>query len=949
MASNKIDFESLDPRKFILVKGARVHNLKDLSIAIPRNKLVVVTGLSGSGKSSLAFDTIYAEGQRRYVESLSSYARQFLGRLDKPDVDYVKGISPAIAIEQKVNTRNPRSTVGTSTEIYDYLKLLFARVGQTYSPISGNRVKRFTVSDVVDFVFSHQPGTKIVLFAKIKLNADLSLAERLKVFQQQGFSRVKWNNVITRIDELISSLKKEKSAELILLIDRLAVETEDEGAQNRFADSVQTAFYEGNNECVVEVLKADGSSSEYLFSNRFELDGISFEEPTVNLFAFNNPYGACKKCEGYGSVIGIDEDLVIPNKKLSVYDGAIAPWNGPTMKEFKDKLVMNAYKFDFPVHRSYYDLSPEEKDLLWHGNRYFTGLNDFFKMLEEQTYKIQYRVMLSRYRGKTKCPDCRGTRLRPDANYVKIGNKCITDLVLMQIKELLPWFEALPGTLSKEEKEISSRLILEITNRLRFLSDVGLSYLTLNRLSNTLSGGESQRINLATSLGSSLVGSLYVLDEPSIGLHPRDTLRLINVLVALRNVGNTVIVVEHDEEIMRAADQLIDIGPMAGSYGGNLVFQGNHNELIKENKSLTARYLNGDEKIPIPTFRRKTNNFVEVIGAKENNLKNIDLKIPLNCLTVITGVSGSGKTSLVKRIVYPALKKYKGGFGVDQTGNYDKIDGDLELFDDVDFVDQNPIGKSSRSNPITYIKAYDEIRSLFAHESLSKTRGYKPSHFSFNVEGGRCEVCQGEGEIVVEMQFMADVHLVCEACNGKRFKQEVLEVLFEGKSIADVLALTVDDAVDFFSKTEKQSNDTRKLINKLSMLSDVGLGYVKLGQSSSTLSGGEAQRIKLAYFLTLGNSDKRSLFIFDEPTTGLHFHDIEKLIKSINALINRGHHVWIIEHNPEIIKCADWVIDLGPEGGDEGGKLVFEGTPEELVNCKASYTGFYLKNKLVNA
>lgn len=946
MLKSQTDIDNLDPRQFIIVKGARVHNLKNLSVAIPRNKLVVVTGLSGSGKSSLAFDTIYAEGQRRYVESLSSYARQFLGRLDKPDVDYVKGISPAIAIEQKVNTRNPRSTVGTSTEIYDYLKLLFARAGKTYSPVSGNVVKRSTVSSVVDFVYNHKAGTKIMLFARLKLVKEVSLADRLKVLLQQGFSRVKWNNEITRIDELIPNLKKEKSGEILLLIDRLAVEKDDEGAQNRFADSVQTAFYEGNDECLVEVLKSDGTSNEFHFSNKFELDGISFEEPTVNLFAFNNPFGACKRCEGYGSVIGIDEDLVIPNKKLSIYEGAIAPWNGPSMKEFKDKLVMNAYKFDFPVHRSYYDLSAEEKDLLWHGNRYFTGLNDFFKMLEEQTYKIQYRVMLSRYRGKTTCPDCRGTRLRPDANYVKIGEKCISDLVLMQIKELLPWFEELPKKLSKEEKEISSRLLIEITNRLRFLSDVGLSYLTLNRLSNTLSGGESQRINLATSLGSSLVGSLYVLDEPSIGLHPRDTTRLINVLNSLRNVGNTVIVVEHDEEIMRSADQLIDIGPMAGSLGGNLIFQGNHDALLKENKSLTARYLNGDEKIEIPSFRRKTNNYIEVFGAKENNLKNFDVKIPLNCLTVVTGVSGSGKTSLIKRILYPALKKYKGGFGADQTGNYDKIDGDLELFDDVEFVDQNPIGKSSRSNPITYIKAYDEIRSIFSTEALSKTRGFKPSHFSFNVDGGRCEVCQGEGEIIVEMQFMADVHLLCEACNGKRFKQEVLEVVFDGKNISDILALTVDDAIDFFSKTEKQSNDCRKLVNKLKTLSDVGLGYVQLGQSSSTLSGGEAQRIKLAYFLTLGNSDKRSLFIFDEPTTGLHFHDIEKLIKSINALINMGHHVWIIEHNPEIIKCADWVIDLGPEGGDQGGNIVFEGTPEDLVKCKESYTGKYLKGKL---
>ncbi|MCC7051450.1 MAG: excinuclease ABC subunit UvrA, partial [Bacteroidia bacterium] len=848
--------------------------------------------------------------------------------------------------EKKVNTRNPRSTVGTTPEIYDYLKLLFARIGKTYSPVSGNLVKQSSVTDVVDFVFNQPINTKVMLFVKLSVTKKDSIKERLTMLLQQGFTRVRWNNELSRIDELINQLKGQLVGDIWLLIDRLQVEEDNAELINRFSDSVQTAFYEGGSECYVELITNSGNIETHFFNNRFEADGIIFEEPSTNLFTFNNPYGACKRCEGFGSVIGIDSDLVFPNKHLSVYEGAIAPWNGNVMKEFKDKLVLNAVKFDFPIHRPIIDLTQEELAILWHGNRYFTGINDFFKMLEEQTYKIQYRVMLSRYRGKTFCPDCKGTRLRPDANYVKINKQSISELVLMQVKELLPWFKELPDCLDTNEIKIAQRLLIEITNRLQYLSDVGLSYLTLNRLSNTLSGGESQRINLATSLGSSLVGSLYVLDEPSIGLHPFDTGRLINVLKSLRNLGNTVLVVEHDEEIMRAADELIDIGPMAGSQGGHLVFQGNHKDLLKEENSLTARYLNNIESIKLPTFRRNANSYIQIHGATENNLKNITVKLPLNSLVVITGVSGYGKTTLIKRILYPALKKLKGGFGMDQTGNYHKITGDYELFDDVEMIDQNPIGKSSRSNPITYLKAYDEIRHLLSNMPLAKTRGYKPSHFSFNVEGGRCEACQGEGEIIVEMQFMADVHLPCEACNGKRFKQEVLEVQLNEKNISDILNFTVDDAIVFFKQLPEVA-DTRKLISKLKILSDVGLGYVQLGQSSSTLSGGEAQRIKLAYFLSLGQSAKRSLFIFDEPTTGLHFHDINKLLYSINELINQGHHVWIIEHNTEIIKCADWIIDLGPEGGDNGGNIMFEGTPEDIIKHAAqSKTGYFLINKL---
>ncbi len=962
--------DSLDPKKFIIIKNARVHNLKNLSVAIPRNEFVVITGLSGSGKSSLAFDTLYAEGQRRYVESLSSYARQFIGKMNKPEVDYIKGISPAIAIEQKVNTRNPRSTVGTSTEIYDYLKLLFARVGKTFSPLSGGLVKRHTVTDVINYINAFPLETKVMLFAPVKFKQSRTVVFELNVLLQKGFSRVRYNGEVKRIEEVIESLsvtkndsgsstvksKKVKNkepekiqADISILVDRFVVNASDEDNVSRIGDSVQTAFYEGEGECIVEIIPDDPAklktniSSEQRFSNRFELDGIQFEEPSVHLFSFNNPFGACKTCEGFGSVIGIDKDLVIPDKSLSVFEGAIACWRGEKMKEWNDQLAMAAYKFDFPVHRPYYDLTSEEKKLLWTGNKYFNGLNKFFKHIEEQTYKIQYRVMLSRYRGKTICPDCSGTRLRNDANFVKINTVSITDIVLMPVQESLKFFKNLE--LAPYEKEIARRLMVEITNRLQFLENVGLGYLTLNRLSNTLSGGESQRINLATSLGSSLVGSLYILDEPSIGLHPRDTARLITVLQSLKKLGNTVIVVEHDEEVMRAADQLIDIGPMAGSHGGELIFQGKFEDIVHEEKSLTARYLNGRERIEVPVVRRKWNEFIELQGTRENNLKNIDVKFPLGVMTVVTGVSGSGKTSLVKRVLYPALKKMFGGYG-EQTGLFDKLTGDVNKVSSIELVDQNPIGKSSRSNPVTYVKAYDEIRALYAEQPLSKARGYKPSHFSFNVEGGRCELCEGEGVITIEMQFMADIDLICEECNGKRFKQEVLEILYNDKNISDVLNLTIDEAIEFFTPFEKKNHSTEnRITTKLQPLAEVGLGYVRLGQSSSTLSGGEAQRIKLASFLSKGHAHDHTLFVFDEPTTGLHFHDIKKLLHAFNALIAQGNTVLIIEHNSEIIKCADWVIDLGPEGGDAGGNIVFEGVPEDLIACKESYTGVSLKGK----
>jgi excinuclease ABC subunit A len=967
----KHDFSKLDPRHFIIIKGASTHNLKKLDVAIPRNKLVVITGLSGSGKSSLAFDTLFAEGQRRYVESLSSYARQFIGRMDKPEVDYIHGIAPAIAIQQKVNTRNPRSTVGTGTEIYDYLKLLYARVGRTISPVSGKAVKKNSVADVVDFICNFNEG-RFLITTPLMRHPGRTIIDDLNILLQKGFTRLLLNGQVKDIEAEVNEPSLTEASKVkatrgrkpkvqeqpvtavphpdyLLLIDRMAIhENPDEETLARLADSVQTAYNEGMGSCIIHKLEADGSVLTHLFSNRFELDGITFEEPSVHLFSFNNPFGACKKCEGFGSVIGVDEDLVIPDKSLSVYDGAIVCWKGEKMKEWNDKLVMNAYKFDFPIHKPIYELSNFHKELLWKGNQYFKGLTEFFNFLEEQIYKIQYRVMLSRYRGKTICPDCMGTRLRKDANYVKLAGRSISEIVLMPAKESLAFFKTIE--LEAQDSRIAKRLLTEIINRLQFLDDVGLGYLSLNRLSNTLSGGESQRINLATSLGSTLVGSMYILDEPSIGLHSRDTARLINVLKQLQKVGNTVIVVEHDEEIMRAADQLIDIGPEAGIHGGNLVFQGDFKEIEKQNEGLTARYLNGKDLIPVPGQRRKWKKFIEIRGARENNLKNVNVKFPLGIMTVVTGVSGSGKTSLVKKILFPAIKKMMGGYG-EATGNFDRLDGNYLDLTAAEFVDQNPIGKSSRSNPVTYIKAYDEIRTLYADLPLSRTRGYKPSHFSFNVEGGRCEACQGEGLITVEMQFMADIHLKCESCKGKRFKEEILAVEYRSKNIFDILDLTVEEALDFFdeySGPAKNKSFHQKICNKIGPLNDVGLGYIKLGQASSTLSGGEAQRIKLASYLGKGNHATNTLFVFDEPTTGLHFHDISKLLEAFNALVKNGNTLVVIEHNLEIVKSADWVIDLGPEGGNDGGYLMFEGTPEGLVKSPASITGKYLKGKLKN-
>jgi excinuclease ABC subunit A len=925
---------------YIQIKGARVHNLKNIDLKINRNKLIVISGLSGSGKSSLAFDTLYAEGQRRYVESLSSYARQFLGRINKPEVDFIKGIPPAIAIEQKVNTRNPRSTVGTSTEIYDYMKLLYARIGKTISPISGKEVRQHHVSDVTNFIQSFPENTRFMIGSPLKIKNGRSILQEAELLLQQGFSRLEINNEILRIDELLKENKQLecKDSACNIVIDRATV-LNDEDNLSRIADSVQTAFFEGHGECIVKIYEGTSVIEEH-FSNLFEADGIEFEEPSVHMFSFNNPLGACPTCEGYGKVIGIDEDLVIPNKSLSIYQDAVACWKGDKMKEWKDELVIAAEKFNFPIHKPFYELNEDQRSLLWIGNKHFQGLNGFFKMLEENAYKIQYRVMLSRYRGKTHCPDCRGTRLKKEAGYVKVGEQSIQELVLLPINELTVFFANLK--LSDYETQVSERILTEINNRLDFLNDVGLGYLSLNRLSSSLSGGESQRINLATSLGSSLVGSMYILDEPSIGLHSRDTERLIRVLRKLQKLGNTVIVVEHDEEIIRAADEIIDIGPLAGRLGGEVVFQGNHEELETSSESLTAKYLTGREKIEIPLNRRKWNNFIEITGARENNLKNIDVKFPLNTICVVTGVSGSGKSSLVTKVLYPALAKMFGGFS-EKTGQHDQIRGDFNLITSVEFVDQNPIGKSSRSNPVTYLKVYDEIRKLYSELQSSKFNGFKPSHFSFNIEGGRCEECQGEGEITVEMQFMADVHLVCESCKGKRFRDEVLEITFEGKSIFDILDLTVNEAIEFFGS--HKSTSAKKIAKLLKPLQDVGLGYVKLGQSSSTLSGGESQRIKLASFLAKEKVNP-SLFIFDEPTTGLHFHDIRKLLDSFNALIARGHSIIIIEHNLDVIKCADWVIDLGPEGGKDGGRIIFQGKPEDLVKIPESYTGIALKGKL---
>ena len=926
----QVDLSKLDPKKNIIIKGAQVHNLKNVDVAIPRNKLVVITGLSGSGKSSLAFDTLYAEGQRRYVESLSSYARQFLGRLDKPKVEYIKGIAPAIAIEQKVNTTNARSTVGTSTEIYDYIKLLFARIGRTYSPISGREVKKNTVTDVISDVKTFELDSKWLLLAPIHLEEGRKLEDKLKVLLQQGFARILVDNEMVRLDDLPDSLGKK---EILLIIDRIVVKGEEE-FYNRLADAVQTAFFEGKGICYLQELN---SETKYSYSNNFEMDGITFLEPNVHLFSFNNPYGACPVCEGYGNIIGIDAELVVPNTTLSIFENAIFPWRGESMSWFRDELVKNAYKFDFPIHKPFFQLSEDQKELIWNGNEYFQGLNAFFKELEEKNYKIQNRVMLSRYRGKTKCYSCKGKRLRVEASYVKINSKTVSDLVDLPIKHLVRFFDSIE--LDVYEKQIAKRLLVEINNRLSFLTEVGLDYLTLNRNSATLSGGESQRINLATSLGSSLVGSMYILDEPSIGLHPKDTERLIKVLLSLRDLGNTVIVVEHDEDIMKAADMIIDIGPEAGTLGGNLVAQGTFDEILKST-SLTAKYLNGDLEISVPKKRRTFKNYIEIKGARENNLQNIDVTFPLDVLTVITGVSGSGKSTLVKKILFPAMQKKLENVG-EKAGQFTEITGSFSQIKHIEYVDQNPIGRSSRSNPVTYIKAYDDIRELYAKEKLSQIRGYQAKHFSFNVDGGRCETCKGEGSINVEMVFMADVQLPCETCNGKRFKKEVLEVVFAGKNIHDILTMTVDDAIAFFI-----ANKQTKIIQKLQPLQDVGLGYVQLGQSSSTLSGGEAQRIKLASFLVKGTTKDKALFVFDEPTTGLHFHDIKKLLTSFDALIEKGHSIIVIEHNLDLIKCADWVIDLGPEGGENGGQLQAVGTPEEIAKNKKSVTGAYLKAAL---
>ena len=926
-----LDLSKLSPKEHILIKGAKLHNLKNIDIAIPRHKLVVITGLSGSGKSSLAFDTLYAEGQRRYVESLSSYARQFLGRHNKPNVDYIKGIAPAIAIEQKVNSTNPRSTVGTTTEIYDYLKLVFARIGKTYSPTSNNVVRKDTTSDVVNYIKTLETGDKLLLLAPIHLEEGRTLENKLQALQHQGFARVKIGDTVERIEQIEDFKKLPKTISLV--VDRIIVKDE-EDFYNRLADAIEMAFFEGKGRCQIEKMETSESRE---FSNSFELDGQKFLEPNTHLFSFNNPYGACPTCEGYGDVIGIDESLVVPNTSLSIYENAVFPWRGESMKYYRDQLVNNSHKFDFPIHKPYFELEAKHQKLLWKGNSHFKGLNAFFEELESKAYKVQNRVMLSRYRGKTKCGSCQGKRLRPEANFVKVGGASITDLVELSLKDLRGFFKTLK--LDAKEQEIAKRLLKEINNRLEFLSNVGLDYLTLNRKSNTLSGGESQRINLATSLGSSLVGSMYILDEPSIGLHSKDTERLINVLNALRDLGNTVIVVEHDEAIMAAADYVIDIGPEAGTFGGEVMASGTYKSLLKSN-TLTAQYLNGSLEIEVPKKRRTSKYSVTIKGAREHNLKNIDVTFPLNMLTVVTGVSGSGKSTLVKRIVYPALLKSIGGYG-EKAGEFTSMEGNYSTVKFIEFVDQNPIGRSSRSNPVTYIKAYDDIRALFAKQKLSILRNYQPKHFSFNVEGGRCDTCKGEGTVTIEMQFMADVQLPCDYCDGKRFKKQVLEIKFHNKTIDAILNMTIDDAIAFFD-----THNVTKIKTKLQPLQDVGLGYVTLGQSSTTLSGGEAQRIKLASFLGKGSKAETGLFIFDEPTTGLHFHDIKKLLKSFNALIDKGHSVLVVEHNLDLIKCADHVIDLGPEGGANGGYLLAEGTPEFIAKSKKSSTAEFLKTKL---
>lgn len=916
----------------ILIKGARVNNLKNIDVEIPRNKLVVITGLSGSGKSSLAFDTLYAEGQRRYVESLSSYARQFLGRMSKPECDFIKGIPPAIAIEQKVSSRNPRSTVGTSTEIYEYLRLLYARIGRTFSPISGEEVKKHSTEDIVNCMLGYPEGTKYTVLAPILLREDRTMKQQLDIDMKQGFNRLEVNGEMIRIDEY----EPKKGDTVFLLIDRM-VASKEKDAVSRLTDSAETAMYEGDGACLLRFYQPDGTTSLYRFSTKFEADGIAFEEPSDQMFSFNSPIGACPECEGFGKVIGIDEHLVVPNRSLSVYDGAVVCWRGEVMGEWKDMVIRGAERAGFPIFTPYYELTDAQRRMLWEGTPYFQGINAFFKMVQENQYKIQYRVMLARYRGKTLCPKCYGTRLKPEAGYVRVGGRNISQLVDLPITELKTFFDDLQ--LDKHDKDVATRILTEINSRIRFLLDVGLGYLTLNRLSNSLSGGESQRINLATSLGSSLVGSLYILDEPSIGLHSRDTDKLIHVLRQLQQLGNTVVIVEHDEEIIRAADYIIDIGPKAGRLGGQVVYQGDMKDLQPNSDSYTVRYLLGEEEIPVPEHRRPWNNYIELTGARENNLKGVNVRFPLNVMTVVTGVSGSGKSTLVRDIFFRALKRELDECS-ERPGEFASIRGDLQNLRNVEFVDQNPIGKSSRSNPVTYIKAYDEIRKLWAEQPLAKQMGYTAGYFSFNSEGGRCEECKGDGTITVEMQFMADLVLECETCHGKRFKADTLEVKFHDANIYDVLEMTVNQAIEFFTK-----HGQKKIVKKLAPLQDVGLGYIKLGQSSSTLSGGENQRVKLAYYLSQEKADP-TLFIFDEPTTGLHFHDIRKLLEAFDALILRGHSIVIIEHNMDVIKCADYVIDLGPEGGDKGGNLVAAGTPEEVAKCAASYTGQFLQEKL---
>ncbi|PZF75007.1 excinuclease ABC subunit UvrA [Taibaiella soli] len=925
------DEETAHDGNSIFIKGARMHNLKNVSVAIPRNKLVVVTGVSGSGKSSLTMDTLFAEGQRRYAESLSAYARQFLMRMDKPDVDYIHGICPAIAIEQKVTTRTPRSTVGSMTEIYDYLRLLYARVGRTFSPVSGKEVKKDSVTDVVDFVQKLPEGTKVQIMVPLITRYGRSVDEELNILMQKGFSRVyqktKEGKPI-RIEEILNGEVKVTAKNLYLLIDRIVVKTFDEDDLHRLADSIQTAFYESEGDCFIET---DGDKL-HNFNNRFEADGIKFEEPSPNFFSFNNPYGACPECEGFGQVLGIDADLVIPDKRLSVYEGAVVCWRGEKMSEWQQAFIRSATKYDFPIHKPVGDLTDKEYDLLWFGNDRVNGIQDFFDMVSQNLYKVQYRIMQARFRGRTTCPTCKGTRLRKEALYVKVANTNLGELMLMPSSNLNDWFQNIK--LSEHEQSIAKRILFEINQRLKTLLDVGLGYLTMNRLANTLSGGESQRIQLTKFLGSNLTDSLYILDEPSIGLHPRDTARLINVLKSLRDLGNTVVVVEHDEMMMEEADHIIDMGPLASHLGGEVVATGHYKELIKNKDSLTGQYLSGNLRIEVPAIKRKPVGKITIEGCRQNNLQNIDVSFPLNVLCVVTGVSGSGKTTLVKQTLYPALMKHFGQ-GTDRPGIHKGIDGDLQNFAQVEMVDQNPIGKSSRSNPVTYIKAWDEIRKLFAKQQLAKMRGFVEKHFSFNTDGGRCDTCKGEGEVVVEMQFLADVHLVCESCKGKRFKDEVLEVTYRTKNVYDVLELSVDDAIAFFK-------DEKKIATALQPLSDVGLGYIKLGQSSDTLSGGEAQRVKLASFLGKNNNKEKILFIFDEPTTGLHFHDIKKLLQSFNALLDQGHSIIVIEHNTDVIKSADWLIDLGPEGGSGGGKLLYEGVPEGISKIKESQTGKYL-------